>query len=280
MTLHRDRSRLDNEMQVVGEMLSWFVKSFGDILTNLIAAAIGGIIVWLRIEGRRLIDRHKARKFWRAMATSQSIAVIADHDREAHDDWEPSGLVGLQDVLAFLAVRDQFRKTGVTLTVRDDNDFPRDGWRANLVLIGGPDVNRVAAGILDAAESTLPLIFPGWRNHQVTLHDKAEGKNYSPQRIGGKVVTDFGIVTRIRNPFGSHGEQVVHIAGCFGYGSMGAAMALERAELLNNPIVRSGTPFQALIETRVIDDIPHFSRLVCVRTVMSQHSQVSGPPTT
>lgn len=60
----------------VGGVGGWLVQASPDIASNLIAAAVGGVLVWFTTNIRRRLKLVRARRFWRALGGRRPFIVL------------------------------------------------------------------------------------------------------------------------------------------------------------------------------------------------------------
>ena len=72
---------------------------------------------------------------------------------------------------------------------------------------------------------------------------------------------DYGLIIRVPNPLGGGRKtEILILAGCWGYGTTGAAEAICDPEFLQNAVVRKNRFFEALVRTAVHADAAHYQR--------------------
>jgi hypothetical protein len=165
---------------------------------------------------------------------------------------DPAGLVGAGDVLGMAALQAAFLATP---TVKVETAIIRPSY-GNLpelihdnpvfISVGGPDVNLLTRFVLSEVQTA--LAFDG-----LSILDRRNKKLYE-STVDERTLTglDYGFILSLPHPkFGAEGRAVL-VAGCYGYGSQGAAMVLaniqEHKELW---AVAEGGCFEGLVEVAV-----------------------------
>ena len=251
-----------------------------DVIINLVAAAIGAVAAWSVARFRRWRQERRARHFWGGMATRGVTIVIGTQDREALGSWEPAGLVGMGDVAGLIAIQRQLQGIGCQVEVSSVESLAPEDRTRDLVLLGGPDANDLSRATMDRYGQGLSLTFPGAAYHSVALHDETSGKRFVPRRgSNGDLDLDHGLVLRVPNPLSSGGKtEILILAGCWGYGTTGAAQAVCDAEFQQNPEVRGRRYFEAVALTAVHAGTAHYQRTEIIRPIEITETRRQRPP--
>ncbi len=138
----------------------------------------------------------------------------------------------------------------------------RSDYTGNLVLIGGPDYNKIT-GLFEDCSPYEYIV--GKRPEDISLKRKTTGARHRPKMtsVGGKTrITDFGFFVRMRNPLNAT-KRLIMIGGAHTYGVFGAAKAFscwENADGVAHAnckvvVEAAGTDpsFAALIEVTAIE---------------------------
>ncbi len=246
----------------------WLGRSFNDISTNLIAAAIGGAVLWLGSLARRRAMQFRAQRFWRHVTDHDPVIAVGIQDPTSRG-WDRAGLVGSGDVAALLRIHEGLRALGTDARVVVADALSADAWGGNLILIGGPDANQLTAEMMARIDESLSFVFPKWQQHYVFLMDKVTRRMIGPDHSAdGKVVkVDYGLIVRTQNPLGTNDTEIIILAGCWGYGTEAAAKMLATKTFYRHPLVRSKRPFEILIRTTIAGDVPQAVQLVEARSL-------------
>jgi hypothetical protein len=194
--------------------------------------------------------------FWAAMGSRGPTIVVGIQDRAATESWERSGLIGLGCVRALVHVQRQLWSNGFECQFVGVEDLPPVRWDEDLILLGGPDVNLLTAEFMTRLGPRSSFTFPHWRRHEVSIFDKRRSTYISP-RLESDSLVDYGLIIRSPNPLAFGDSEVLILAGCWGFGTAAAAMALASRSFRENPVCASGAPFEALIRTTVVGGAPH-----------------------
>lgn len=226
-----------------------------ELLINLLAAAIGFTIAWLRTKIQRLVRRRRARRFWRPFVDSDLKLVLAVFNDARHVEWERSGVAGVGDVIALSEIESQLRRIkfaeyGIVYA----HHLEGTEFGANMVLIGGADSNRVTRKVMERLPLTLVYMDPD--NNDVAFHDRISGEVLRPVSASdGELLVDQGVVIRAHNPF-ARDRKVLVIAGSYGHGSAAAARLVASNEFMKNPLVAGGKDFELFFTTDIIENVP------------------------
>jgi hypothetical protein len=138
----------------------------------------------------------------------------------------------------------------------------------NLILIGGPDGNRVTGEVITRTGGTLSLVSPDGEPPFVL--DSANGKQYRPERLQDRgSFSDYGLVVLAPNPFNPK-THVLVVAGLYGYGSWAGARLVTQEDFARNDLVVSGTPFEAMFTVDVVDQTPQHVSLMTMRPLSAK----------
>ncbi|NLT54456.1 MAG: hypothetical protein GXX79_07770 [Actinomycetales bacterium] len=150
---------------------------------------------------------------------SRSTGVLAD--------FEPFGLAGLGEALGLMTLKDHLRTLGIdNLKIVHSASMPPHYFAMNLVLLGGPDCNRITAAALD--QENPPARFHELETGRIGLHDATNDVVHEPafSPVNDRVlVRDVGLVAWIPSPF-SEDAVVIVLAGAYGAATYAAAMAV------------------------------------------------------
>ncbi len=251
---------------MVGDLVEWVVHASPDISTNLIAAALGGVLVWLATHSRRRIQLHSARRFWKAMGGRRPLIVLGAPDSESLNGWEKSGMVGKGDLLALVAIQSQLRRFGFFGRIVEAKELRPQDLRSDLILISGPDGNSVTATMLDMLADSLSYEF---------VQDPANGRSAILDRRYGLLtapryderddpVNDYGLIIRAANPLAPAAAEIVIVAGCWGYGTAAAADTLGDRRFVRK---RKLKHFEVLVETTVVHGAHYNTKVLETREI-------------
>jgi DNA-binding transcriptional ArsR family regulator len=121
--------------------------------------------------------------------------------------------------------------------IRLDTEMSKDDLKNNLILIGGPGVNRITAEI----NSKLPIRFTEYQKHQYSeIYSTFSKRNYPED--------EAGIIVKIKNPF-DHGKQIFILAGRRSAGTRAAILAFtKKLEELSKGNMYSNKSFARVVE--------------------------------
>lgn len=251
----------------VGSVGAWLVQAFPDISSNLIAAAIGGMLVWSATNARRHLKLVRARKFWRALGGRHPLIVLGAHDFGSHRRWANAGVVGMGDIEALVEVEAQLRRLGFAGKIVESKQLSPRELSSDLVLIGGPVANAVTRTMMAKLRGTISYDFADDPEHEAAVvHDLRSGRLLRPQyEDSGYPVSDHALIIRTPNPLAPDTSELVIIAGCFEHGTEAAAEKLGDRKFLRK--LRRTKHFEALVETTVVNGAHYNTKLVETRRI-------------
>ncbi|MGW5718495.1 hypothetical protein ACWEVP_20165 [Amycolatopsis sp. NPDC003865] len=251
----------------VGNVGAWLVQAFPDISSNLIAAAIGGALVWSATTARRRLKLFRARRFWRALGGRHPLIVLGAHDFGSQRRWARAGVVGMGDIGALVEIEAQLRKLGFAGRLAESKQLSPRELSSDLVLIGGPVANAVTRTMLAKLRGTISFDFADDPEHEAAvIHDLRAGRVLAPQYDeSGYPVSDHAVIIRTPNPLAPDTSELVIVAGCFEHGTEAAAGKLGDRKFLRR--LKRMKHFEALVETTVVDGAHYDTRLVETRRI-------------
>jgi len=157
----------------------------------------------------------------------------------------------INEVRVLLEFTPIFEKIGFEYRITDSLDATdAELSSANLLILGGPAVNDVSRRAFDAIQDTLPV--------SINLEELAitiANRRYAPEydATAQKVVRDYGLVLRCRNPFDPSGRSAAFLVmGCHGFGTAGSAQLLRDPALARQLAAEvDQRDFAAIAEIRV-----------------------------
>jgi hypothetical protein len=228
-----------------------------DFAVNFAAGVVlgGGAASLQRVESR--FRTRGPRRFWRPFIEGGQVRVVVGGPALEANDWEQSGMMGVGDALALRDLQSVFAQIGADADIRLTLHVARDELAERaLVSLGGPDSNYVTNALMQRAETTLRFGNP--LRNEVTIRDLLEMKQYSP-RLSSRNGEDYGLIVRLPRSEELHHASAVIIGGSFGYGTWAGGRLIGEKQLLENPIVRSKSPFECLYKTEVVNG--HLGRI-------------------
>jgi hypothetical protein len=256
-------------MDWAGGFGRWIVDSWNPIVQGLLTAAIGWVAALVYKRFREKSARQRRGALWNRMSGDTCAAVVADGHSDKHgQEWEWGGLMGVGDARAYAVLASRLHELDIPLELKlADNLADSNNRGGDLVLIGGPDVNRLTYQYLTEIEDSLKWHIPNSEKHQVAIVDKASGQLYGgksfPDAEDG-LMEDHGLITVTPNPF-ARDRWVVCLTGVFGPGTDAAAIHTSDPDFVREKVVKEGRPFQALIRATVINGVVSSTHLVAIQ---------------
>jgi hypothetical protein len=248
-----------------------------------LALAVSAFLVgvfWQRIRATWFY--FSARRFWRPLLHRDLALVLGDGFPDLRG-FEASDLIGRGDLVASYELTNHFSRMGfkrlqpVFADLMIGDDLTGRSLRRNMVVLGGPDANRVSLKCLTGMEVSYKLVWP----EQITQSaprgslnipkleftktaEQNESLSFQPSVEDNEVVKDYGIIIRARNPLdfwgkkqadARRGKQVVIIYGCYGYGTLAAVLYSQTREFLE--MVNNGKDdIECVVVCRVVMGTP------------------------
>jgi len=245
-----------------GGVGGWLVQALPDISTNLIAAAIGGVLVWLSTNARRRLGLLRARRFWRALGGRHPLIVLGAHDFEQQRRWARAGVVGMGDIGALVEIEAQLRGLGFAGRIAESKQLSPRELSSDLVLIGGPVANAATRTILAKLNGVISYAFAEDLNHEAAVvRDVRTGRVLAPQyEESGYPVSDYALIIRTPNPLAPDTSEIVIVAGCWEHGTVSAAEKLGDRKFLRK--MKKMKHFEVLVETTVVNGAHYNAKVV------------------
>jgi len=202
--------------------------------------------------------------FWEAFDRGGMTIVLGRFLAE-FEQFEPSGMVGFGDSMAFAELRTRLEARGIRNFSLSYADFVHgDLLRSNLVLLGGPHANSISREFLEAVKPDLQIGQSS--EYDVCVHDLRTGRHFAPRGLRGSARkgTDYAVIIRAPNPF-ERSKQALFVAGSFGYGTWAGVRMVCSSGFPEHPDVRSGWPVECLVEAQVLRETPLDIRLLICR---------------
>jgi S-layer like family, C-terminal region len=235
-----------------------------DLSVNLFAALIGFLVGVLVQMFQKKIRAQKAKFFWRPFLSDDTRVVLGRFS--AFPGFERSGFIGFGDALGLAELQSHY----LTLDLKDlivtyDNRIHGDELKNNLILIGGPDVNRITREVVAHIDSKLKFGNPD--QHEIFIQDVSTKKIYAPFGLSSSfddIKLDYGLILKAKSPF-DPSKYVLVIAGSFGYGTWAGVRHATSKKFMANPIVARNHQVECLIETDIALETPQEIREVVLR---------------
>ena len=233
-------------------------------LTNIIWIPVGallgyfGFIISVRLPGRRL---------WQIKDPSRLVVCAANSTVTRTDMYNrPATGIGQVRALA-LSLQSLYRAYNRNLEVQNillSTDRLAERLDNDLLILGGPKNNAVAAKFLDLITEQQPVIQKDssiyWREQQ-NRHGQwinNSATEFLGSAVKRKVVVDYGLIVRARSPFTSRHRTVILFSGSHTWGTVAAATYFVhniRGQLRH--LLKGGCHnFAVLVSAQIIDEHP------------------------
>ncbi len=229
-----------------------------------IGALIGALIVSIFYFVRVM---HPKRRLWRLTNPKNLVAFASNAPiTDTGVYYRPATGIGELRAL-FLAVESLSRAYTRELDIKNillaSDHLLQERLENDLLLIGGPNHNRITASYLDLADEKQPLPFQQTSDAIIWRCKKLAGKwvddgavKYTSKVDNKNIIQDYGIVVRVQSPFTANTRTVILLSGIHTYGTIAAAKYFTEDMLkgwrgffrLRNRNIA------ALVHTHIIDD--------------------------
>lgn len=212
------------------------------ILSNLVSSLLG------KLNIPRLFPTSQTR-FWDPVLRGGLVIVTPAEEQEANIKSQVFDFQGLDELKS--QVINKYYKGNYKQTTCDN--ISQEWLRRNLLLIAGPIPNTITRHILDQTNESIRYYFD---DHNVVDKKNPERTIQADLGAQGYPPVDYGIITKLRNPFNRE-KWVVIASGMFGWGTYAALVALSRKSILDVMRQHSANQgFQIIVKTRVYNRIP------------------------
>lgn len=254
----------------LGPIIQWLKTLPSDLATHYVEEGIVLVVGWATLRVFKRIRTFRAHRFWRPFLNPDTRLVMGGGFPS--DEFEPSGLVGYGDAVA-LGELQQYLSSLVgrrhEFKVVYDKQFAESDLHYPVILIGGPDANKVTRDALPMIRSGLGFDYP--HSGGVSILDTATDPTvvYEPHKPSDRgPARDYGIVLRSKNPF-TPAQPLLLLAGASGYGTWASARYVASAGFFALRTTRKSDYFECLVETDVVRDAPQDIRLKLIRDLGS-----------
>lgn len=215
------------------------------------------------------VQYHSAKRFWRPVVRSQPTVVVGRHELA---DFEPSGLIGVGDEKAVDLLREHFRTLHLSsnFPVRYVDELPTgNSYDGTFLCLGGPDASPQGEGLIADLWREAPTSFT-WGDptrHDNTIYDRESSQQFRPHGFPGTITRDYALIVKMPNPFSQPGSEdyALLFAGCFGFGTWGAARFATTAAFLKDHRVEGADAFECLLSIDVANRSPARTELLAFR---------------
>jgi hypothetical protein len=237
-----------------------------NLLSNVVWLAVGACAAWVIYFVSVRLPR---RRLWR-LADPANLTVCASNSTNTNTGVYSRPSTGIGQVRALaLAINSLYAAYRKKLDVRHillSTDHVQDRMENDLLLLGGPKTNRVAAELFKAIQYEQPALQVKntiyWRTRQRDGQWIDDGVlEYEGHAVNRKVTQDYGLLIRMQSPFTSRSRTVILFSGSHTYGTVAAAKYFTESKDIRRLLRRKQQNLVALISTQVIDGYPTKLRL-------------------
>jgi hypothetical protein len=191
-----------------------------------------------------LAQQGRQERFFETFAEDELLIVLPPHDVDR--DVEATAIhqfFGVMDLHEALA------RQNYTVKRERADRLGADELRSPLISVGGPIPNKVSKFLFEQPE--IIFRFGGSGGHSI-VSTRDPDFNVEANRREKEVSRDYGILTRMKNPYNKDRDAIV-AAGVFGWGTQAALRILTDSESLEH-LGGIGQHFQVICTCRVDED--------------------------
>ena len=244
----------------MGDLLHSIVEN---VLSNILWLPIGALLAY---TGFFIQVRLPNRKLWRLKDPSRLVVCAAASTATNTGAYRrPATGIGQLRALA-VATHSLYRAYHKQVDIQNillSNEQLHDHFERDMLLLGGPKNNRVAAKFLELLHDEQParvidnLIL--WSTNRVGGQWVDQGAiEYEGHTLNRKVVLDYGLIVRAYNPFTTRNRTIVLFSGSHTYGTVAAAKFFtEEIQKHLRKLTRDRRKnFVVLISSHIVDGYP------------------------
>jgi hypothetical protein len=207
-----------------------------------------------RLTNTPLLPVNDPPAFWQNLDRG-GITIIPGRFLQ-FEKFEASGLVGYGDTMALADVRAYLESLSIRNVAVSYADLVHDDLlKTNLILLGGPDSNRISRLFMDKVRSGLRFGNPA--RHEIGVVDAVNHKTYNPYFVRTREdAIDHAVVITAPNPF-SREHTAIFVAGSYGYGTWGGIRFLTSREFWDHDLTRTNAAQECLNKVRVVGETPY-----------------------
>jgi hypothetical protein len=194
---------------------------------QLLGMLVGALVALGGVAWKRMRDRRGERGLWRLGRSDRLVIAISDSGTSDTGTYlrPMTGLGQVTSVGLLTPTLARAYRNLPTNLVRFASECRDDDVLGDLVILGGPKANRLAARLFERLPDDFPV--------QMTVTDRTRihwngpagalelpGDAVAPGTSGGK---DYGIILRLRNVFDGQDGTITLFAGVHTYGTLAAA---------------------------------------------------------
>jgi len=263
-------------------------------IIQLIVAGIAFLAGFFVQRIRTTLAYFRTRRFWRPPLRRDLALILGDGFLDLKS-FEASNVVGRGDLVASYELTTYFSKMGfrrlqpIFADRTVGADLTGRPLRRNLIVLGGPDANRISLHCLydmqlsyilewqeigSQGNESIPRIPQNLPRLAFRGSDSEEHATFEAVSKNGEVARDYGVIIRTHNPFmprneeapsPRRGERVVVIYGCYGYGTLAAVLYSQSPQFLEM-VGSEGDDIECIVTCRVVEGTPQSPDCVYFKT--------------
>lgn len=237
-----------------------------NLLSNVLWVPVVAVVAWLAyFIGVRLPHR----RIWR-LADPSRLTVCASNSTNTNTGVYARPSTGIGQVralaLAINSLHAAYRKKMDIRHILLSTDHMQDRMENDLLILGGPKTNRVAAELFQAIQQEEPAYMIKntiyWRVKQRGGQWVDDGiLEYEGHAVSRKITQDYGLIIRMRSPFTAKARTVILFSGSHTYGTVVAAKYFTESKDIRRLLKKKQQNLVALVSAQIIDGYPTKLRL-------------------
>lgn len=237
-----------------------------NLLSNLVWFPVGVLAAWV---GYFVGVRLPHRRIWR-LADPSRLTVCASNSTNTNTGVYSRPSTGIGQVralaLAISSLHAAYHKKLDIKHILLSTDHMQDRMENDLLILGGPKTNRVAAELLQAIQYDQPVVQVKtviyWRVKRRDGQWLDDGVlEYDGHAVNRKITQDYGLIVRMQSPFTSRDRTVILFSGSHTFGTLAAAKYFTESKDIRRLLKRKQQNLVALVSAQIIDGYPTKLRL-------------------
>jgi hypothetical protein len=196
------------------------------------------------VDFSTLAQQGRQNRFFDTLAGDEVLILLPPHDV---DKVVPG--TAIHTFFGVMELSEALTRQGYRVRKERADQVGGDALRMPLISAAGPVSSKVSKFLLEQPE--IIYSFGGLDGHTI-LSNRNPEFTIDAVRAGEVVTRDFGVVTRMRNPYNKDSDAIV-VSGCFGWGTQAALRVLTDTESLEF-LTTMGRHFQVICTCLVDED--------------------------
>ena len=191
-----------------------------------------------------LAHRGRQERFFESFLEDEVLIVLPPRDVDRVVE-----ATGIHQIFGVMDLHEALTNQNYTVKRERADRVGGDALRGPLITVGGPVTSKISKFLLEQPE--IVFKFGGLEGHAI-VSTRDKNLQIAPERQGTTVTRDYGILTRMKNPYNKDRDAIV-AAGCFGWGTQAALRILTDSESLEY-LGGMGQHFQVICTCLIDED--------------------------